>query len=113
MMIRRAYGMVHRKQKKRLYGGLIAAAVAVALAMTGLAIWRQVHFEKIRDAAQQIFYGMKEQDVRIAQLRILIEEQGGAGLEAQLVRLEAGRLEQARRDEGFDPTISASTESQR
>lgn len=100
MMIRRAYGMVHRKQK-RLYGGLIAAAVAVALAMTGLAIWRQVHFEKIRDAAQQIFYSMREQDVRIAQLRILIEEQGDAALEAQLARLEEGRLEQARRYEGF------------
>lgn len=100
MMIRRAYGMVRRKQK-RFYGGLIAAAVAVALAMMGLAIWRQVHLEKIRDAAQQIFYSMKEQDVRIAQLRILIEEQGGTGLEAQLTGLEEGRLEQARRYEGF------------
>jgi membrane-bound lytic murein transglycosylase D len=100
MMIRRAYGMVRRKQK-RLYGGWIAAAVIVALAMAGLAVWRQVHFEKIRDAAQQIFYSMKEQDVRIMQLRILIEEQGGAGLEVQLARLEEGRLEQARRYEGF------------
>ncbi|MBN2345159.1 MAG: transglycosylase SLT domain-containing protein [Candidatus Aminicenantes bacterium] len=100
MMIRRAYGMVRRRQR-RLYGALIAAAVAVALAMMGLAIWRQVHYEKIRDAAQQIFYSMKEQDVRIAQLRSLIEGRGDERLEAQLARLEEGREEQARRYEGF------------
>ena len=100
MMIRRAFGMVQRKQK-RLYGGLIAAAVAVALAMMGLAIWRQVHFERIRDAAQKIFYSMKEQDVRIAQLRTLIEERGSTELEAQLARLEEGRVEQARHYDEF------------
>jgi len=100
MMIRRAFGMVQRKQK-RLYGGLIAAAVAVALAMMGLAIWRQVHFERIRDAAQKIFYSMKEQDVRIAQLRSLIEKQGGAELETQLARLEEGRQAQARHYDDF------------
>lgn len=100
MMIRRAYGMV-RRQQKRFYGGLIAAAVAVALTMMSLAIRREIHLEKMRDAAQEIFYSMKEQDVRMARLRILIEEQGGAKLEEQLARLEQGRLEQASRYNDF------------
>jgi hypothetical protein len=100
MMIRLAYGMV-RRQQKRFYFGLIAAALAFALIMMGLAIRREIHLEKMRGAAQQIFYSMKEQDVRMARLRVLIEEQGGAKLEEQLARLEQGKLEQARRYNDF------------
>jgi membrane-bound lytic murein transglycosylase D len=100
LMIRRAYELVQRRQR-RLYGGLIAAAVGVALAMLGLAIWRQVHYERLRGTAQKIFYSMKEQDVRMAQLRALIEKQGNPELEAQLARLEEGRQEQARHYDDF------------
>jgi soluble lytic murein transglycosylase-like protein len=100
LMIRQAYEIVRRKQK-RFYGGLLALAVTVALAMLGLAVWRQVHLERIRDAAQKIFYSIKEQDVRIAQLRTLIEDRGGPELAAQLARLEEGRLRQARQYDNF------------
>lgn len=67
-MIRRAVGLARRRQHRRW--AAICAVVAVALTVVAIAGWRfrAAQLERARATAQELFYTMKDLEVRLAML---------------------------------------------
>ncbi len=100
MMIRQAFQEVQQKQKLA-YGKVIAGVAALLIVALGFAIWQQFRVAALEQSTVALFYEMKEQDIAIAQLRLLAEEEGNDDLAAQLDNLEEGRRRTAERYAGY------------
>ena len=99
-MLRQAYQKVKEQQKRR-YSGLIIGVLVLCVGLGAYAVMQHLRNAQLEETAQQVFVGMKEQDVFIAQLRRKIEQSGNASLSEQLAALEAQRQKQQARYAGY------------
>ena len=98
--IRQAYREVQTKQRRTYWGiGLGLAAVLVLVA--AYAGYQQVQNQRLQAAAADLFYEMKEQDVRLTQLARIVEETGGEELTQLLEEMQASRQRMAQQYEGY------------
>lgn len=67
MWVRRAYGKVQRRQKRR-YGAVIATALGLLLVAVGIGLYQHQQLQRTRALAEQIFYNMKTIELQLAQL---------------------------------------------
>jgi len=72
MWVRRAYGTVQRRQKRR-YGSVIAGAVGLLLVAVGIGIYQHQQLQRTRAVAEQIFYNMKTVELQLAQLEVQVQ----------------------------------------
>jgi len=86
MMVRKAFDVTRRRQRKRHLLMLAAVVVVAVVAVTAVWRWRAAQVEAARNTAFDIFYSMKELELRMARL----EDQLG-GDAAGSVQLESGR----------------------
>lgn len=118
MMIRRAFQAVQQKQRRR-WGTVLAVLAVGAVGLGGFVIvqrWRhaseraamektvarqRAELDKQRASASQIFDEIRGMEVQIAQLGMLVEQQGGADLQKQLASLEESRNRLRRRYDGY------------
>lgn len=89
-MIRQAYARV-RKRENRKYTRILAGALALLVLSLTFGVVQRVQNRRLQARAGEIFHTMKELDVTIANLRRVIEEEGGAALEEQLENLDDQR----------------------
>jgi hypothetical protein len=118
MMIRLAYQMVQKKQRRlwRIAWLSMAAAGAVLIgvvvvqgvrhraeqARLGGEVERaQQELEKERATALSIFYEIRTMEAQIAQLQMLMEEAGHADLRSQVAKLQESRRRLERRYDGY------------
>lgn len=99
-MLRQAYKTVKEQQKRR-YTGVIIGVLVLCVGLGAYAVVQHMRNEQLENTAQQVFIGMKEQDVLIAQMRRRIEQSGNATLDEQLAALEAQRQKQQARYAGY------------
>jgi hypothetical protein len=86
MMVRKAFDVTRRRQRLRHLLSLAAVAMIAVVAMTAVWRWRAAQVEAARNTASDIFYSMKDLELRLGRL----ENRLGAGaLESQ--QLESGR----------------------
>jgi hypothetical protein len=100
IMIRKAFATVQKKQRRR-YGWIVGAAVGVAALLLGFVIYQQALISRQRRAASELFVEMKTLDLRISQLREVIESTGNAQLRDQLKGLEESRQAMSKRYDGY------------
>jgi len=98
--IRQAYRQVQKKQRRTFTSALVAAAFLVVLvgAYAGYQHWQN---QRLQAAAADLFYEMKEQDVRLAQLARIVEETGGEELTQLLAEMQVARQRMAAQYEGY------------
>jgi membrane-bound lytic murein transglycosylase D len=72
MWVRRAYGTVQRRQKRR-YGTAIATALGLLLVAVGIGLYQHQQLQRTRDLAEQIFYNMKTIELQLAQLETQVQ----------------------------------------
>lgn len=99
-MLRQAYERV-QQEERRQYLWIVAGALVLCVVLGGYAVVQHLRNERLQETAEEVFTGMKEQDVYIAQLRRQIEQEGGASLQKQLASLEEQRRKQRERYDGF------------
>lgn len=99
-MLRQAYQRVQTKQKRK-YTWVIAGVLVLCVLLGGYAIVQHIRNEQLGQTAEQVFIGLKELDVQIAQFRRKIEESGNASLAEQLQTLEKNRQQMQARYAGF------------
>lgn len=99
-MLRQAYQRVQQKERRQ-YLWAVAGVLVLCLVLAGYAVVQHLRNERLEARAQEVFAGMKEQDLRVAQLKRRIEESGGASLEKQLAALEEKQREQRERYDGW------------
>lgn len=98
--IRQAYREVQTKQRRTYWGiGLGLAAVLVVVAT--YAGYQNLQNQRLQATAAELFYEMKEQDVRLAQLARIVEESGGEDLTQLLAEMQASRQRMAQQYEGY------------
>ncbi len=79
MMIRRAFGQIQRRQKRR-QRWVVAAVMLVAIAAGAYAYYSNRQLRRQQELAEQIFYAMKAIDVNIAEVEQRMATSGaGAG----------------------------------
>ncbi|MEP7306579.1 MAG: FHA domain-containing protein [Acidobacteriota bacterium] len=100
MMIRKAFHTVQKKQK-RLYWGMIALAVLVALAAGGYAYRGRRQMIRQQEMAQDLFYAMKSLDVNIANLQQRISSSGNSQGRDQLAIYTERRRQMERSYDSF------------
>ncbi len=100
ILIRQAFRQVHKKQQ-RTYGTAIGIAVAIALLIGAYAVFQHFQMQRMEARAGALFTEMREDDLELTRLRMLIEEQGGASVEEQLNLLEERRERKRRSYDGF------------
>ena len=98
--LRQAYQRVHGKQKRK-YGKIIGGVLVLCVLLGGYAVWQHLRNEQLAQTAENVFTGMKAQDVLIAQLKRRIEQSGDAPLQEQLAQMERQRQEQQARYVGY------------
>jgi hypothetical protein len=98
--IRQAYREVQTKQR-RTYWGIGLGLVAVLVLVAAYAGYQQVQNQRLQATAADLFYEMKEQDVRLAQLARIVEESGGDDLTQLLAEMQASRQRMAQQYEGY------------
>lgn len=99
-MLRQAYQRVQQRDRRRYVWGLAAVGV-LCLMLAGYAVVQHLQNERLAQAAEQVFLGMKEQTTLITQLKRRIEQSGNAPLREQLAALEAQREKQQARYAGY------------
>ncbi len=72
MWVRRAYGTVQRRQKRR-YGTVIATALGLLLVAVGIGLYQHQQLQRTRALAEQIFYNMKTIELQLAQLETQVQ----------------------------------------
>ena len=90
MMIRKAYQKV-QQQQRRTHRLIIAAIALIAAAAGGYAIYAHRALSKQMAQAQDIFYGMKQQDVLFAELEQRLAQSGNAPGQQQIAAYMAER----------------------
>ena len=90
LMIRKAYQKV-QQQQRRTQRLTISAVVLIALAAAGYALYAHRVIAQQMDQAQAIFYGMKQQDVLLAELEQKAAEAGNAPAQQQVAAYMAER----------------------
>jgi len=99
-MLRQAYQRVQQRDRRRYVWGLAAVGV-LCLVFAGYAVMQHLQNERLAQAAEEVFLGMKEQTTLITQLKRRIEQSGNAPLQEQLAALEAQREKQQARYAGY------------
>jgi hypothetical protein len=118
LQIRRAFQTVQQRQRRR-FGAVLAALFAAAAALGGFALVQsrrhaaeearlaqemeaqRAELERARAQATGLFDDVRSIQAQIATLRMLMEERGRAGLDAQLAKLEDSRRRLERRYDGY------------
>ena len=72
MWVRRAFGTVQRRQKRR-YGAVIATALGLLLVAVGIGLYQHQQLQRTRALAEQIFYNMKTIELQLAQLEAQVQ----------------------------------------
>jgi len=98
--IRQAYRQVQTKQR-RTFGSVIAAAAILLLMVGSYAGYQHWQNQRLQGVAADLFYDMKEQDVRLAQLARIVEETGGEELAQLLEEMQTSRQQMAQQYEGY------------
>lgn len=97
-VLRQAYQRVQQKERRQ-YLWVVAGALMLCVVLGGYAVWQHLRNERIEENAQDVFVGMKEQDILIAQLQQQID--GDAPLGKRLAELREQRREQRGRYDGW------------
>ncbi len=79
LMLRNAFRMVDRQQKRR-YRSIIAGVAAALVAIAGVAYYQYQALQKTRALATEIFYAMKTVEIQVAAIEERIRESGDAAL---------------------------------
>lgn len=98
--MREAYEVSKKKHKKK-YTGVIAAVVGLLVVALGYGVYQYFDNRQLQGAVNEMFYMMKEQDLEMAQVRKVIEEEGGASMRERLAQIEAKRRADADRYDGL------------
>ena len=85
-MVRKAVDIGRRRQHRRYTAILCAVVVVAVISLTAVWRWRAAQVEKARQTAIEIFYSMKEVELRLAQLEQRLGDSAGGSAE-----LEQGR----------------------
>jgi membrane-bound lytic murein transglycosylase D len=86
LMVRKAFDVTHRRQRVRHFLTLSVVAVVAIVAMTAVWRWRAAQVATARNTASDIFYSMKDLELRLARLENRL---GGVAPESK--QLESGR----------------------
>jgi len=98
--IRQAYREVQQKQWRMVGSAGIAAAVLL-LVLAAYGGYQHLQNQRLQATAADLFYTMKEQDVRLAQLARVVEETGGDDLTRLLEEMQTSRQRMAQQYEGY------------
>ena len=98
LMIRKAYKQIQQQQKRR-HRGVIAVVALLGLAAGGYAFYQHRLILGQERIAEEIFYGMKVLDIRIAQLEEQAAATGTAASPVQATAVTERRQQQKRYDE--------------
>lgn len=99
-LLRRAYQRV-REKERRQFVWVVAGTLALCVVLGGYALVQHLRNDRIEGQAQEVFAGMKEQDVLITKLKRRIEQSEDASLQKQLAALEQKQQEQRELYDGF------------
>ena len=99
-MIRKAFQQVQQRQKRRTRW-MIAAAVAAVAVAGGYAISQHRLVAKQQETAEAIFYQMKMQDVRLAQVEQLAAQSGTSPNQQVVAQFLATRRQMENDYEGY------------
>ena len=86
MMVRKAVDVTRRRQHRRHLAILGAVVLVAALLLTSVWRWRAAQVERARETAVEIFYSMKDLELRLARLEQRLGEDAAGSAE-----LEQGR----------------------
>ncbi len=90
MMVRRAIGVVHKRQARR-YRWVVAAVVVVAGLCAAYAVVLHLETQRLRASAQDLFYTMKTMDVNIANVELLVSGSNNERAKAETLRYQEQR----------------------
>ena len=93
MMVRKAIDVSRRRQYRRHLLILIAVVIAAVAALTTVWRWRAAQVEAARSTALDIFYSMKDLELRLAQLEHRLGEDAAGSTELESGRDRLGALE--------------------
>jgi pSer/pThr/pTyr-binding forkhead associated (FHA) protein/soluble lytic murein transglycosylase-like protein len=99
-LLRQAYQRVRQKERRQ-FVWVVAGTLALCVVLGGYALVQHLRNDRIEGQAQEVFAGMKEQDVLIAKLKRRIEQSEDASLQKQLAALEQKQQEQRELYDGF------------
>jgi soluble lytic murein transglycosylase-like protein len=99
-MIQVAYQAV-RKRENAKWVRIVAAGALLLVVSLSFGAFQRIQNGRLTAQAGEIFRSMKDLDVTIVNLRRLVEQQGGADLQAQLERLDAQRARLSEQYEGY------------
>lgn len=99
-MIQRAYRKA-RVQQRRKYLGVITVVLLLCVGLSAYALVQHLRNHRLREQAQSVWRGMKEQKVVIAQLKRTVEASANTTLENRLAELEQQRRQQEERYRGY------------
>ena len=98
LMIRKAYQQIQQQQKRR-HRGIIAVVALLGMAAGGYAFYQHRLIVQQQQFAEEMFYGMKVLDIRIAQLEEQAAATGKAVSPGQATAVADRRQQQKRYDE--------------
>jgi len=99
-MIRKAYAVVHKKNRER-YVWVVVATLVIAVSASLYGFIQHLKTQRQEQTAAALFYDLKEQDLTIARIQQVVEASGNADISQQLAALQAKRRTMAARYEGY------------
>jgi len=93
MMVRKAIDVTRRRQHRRHLAILIAVVVVAVLSLTTVWRWRAAQVEVARNTGIEIFFSMKDLELRLARLDERLGKDGSVSTELEQGRDRLGELE--------------------
>jgi pSer/pThr/pTyr-binding forkhead associated (FHA) protein len=93
LMVRKAIDVTRRRQHRRHLLGLVAVIVVAAVALTAVWRWRAAQVEAARSTASDIFYAMKDLELKLARLEQHLGEEATGSEQLESGRDRLGALE--------------------